>query len=312
MSLFERTRHPHKPRNVNAQMSHKVASRADLWYNKHINVVLPQRCYQHPAAWIHLLLKGRCIMDTLPPYAPNDNPHYILIPLTRGKFAMVDFDDADLAEYKWCINSRYASRNVKQKPLFMHRVVLERKLQRPIQDEMLGDHINGNELDNRRSNLREATRTQNAWNSGTQKNNTSQYTGVSYIAGFYRARLGSSGAILGSFKTALDASFCYDREALARWGDYARLNHSVEEILAWQPPQASLFSSNTSGYRGVSELKSSGKWQASYRQRGGKLHHLGTFDTAEDAARAYDRMAIQFNGRRAIYTNFPREEYEDG
>jgi hypothetical protein len=248
-------------------------------------------------------------MDTLPPYVHSSNSHYIIIPLTRGKFALVDIEDSDFTTYKWHISKVYATRRVGNQVLSMHRIVLERKLQRAIQDNMLADHINGNQLDNRRSNLREVTRTQNAWNSGTQKNNTSQYTGVSFRGGYYVVRLGSNGALLGTFETALDASFCYDKAALERWGEYARLNHPIEEVLAWQAPPHFLHSSNTSGYRGVTKIKKSGKWQASLRHSD-KLLHLGTYDTAEDAARAYDRAAIKLKGDK-VMLNFPREDYSD-
>ncbi len=49
-----------------------VASQADLWYNKPINIVLPPRCCKHLEAWINLY--WRSIMDTLPPHALNGKP----------------------------------------------------------------------------------------------------------------------------------------------------------------------------------------------------------------------------------------------
>ena len=250
-------------------------------------------------------------MDFTPPYGQAGCSHFIITPLTQSKFAIVDIEDADLGTYRWCINSRYAARRLEQRTIFIHRIVLERKLGRPIHDGMVADHINGNELDNRRSNLREATRVQNAWNSKVQKNNTSQYTGVSYNTrqGRYFARLGSNGVLLGIFETALDASFCYDKAALERWGEYARLNHPIEEVLAWEAPPHYLPAMNTSGYRGVTRIKKSGKWQASLRHNN-KLLHLGTHDTAEEAARAYDRAAIKFRKDVAVL-NFPQEEYKD-
>ncbi len=81
-----------------------------------------------------------------------------------------------------------------------------------------------------------------------------------------------------------------------------------ERVLTWRMPPHFLHSSNTSGYRGVTCVKSNGKWQASYRQ-GKKLLHLGTYDKVEDAARAYDRAVIEIKGKQAI-TNFPLEDYE--
>jgi hypothetical protein len=59
-----------------------------------------------------------------------------------------------------------------------------------------------------------------------------------------------------------------------------------------------LSSDNTSGYKGVSWHKIRLKWQAQI-SIDGKRKYLGMFDTAEDAARAYDEMASRHHGEFA-------------
>lgn len=63
--------------------------------------------------------------------------------------------------------------------------------------------------------------------------------------------------------------------------------------------------SNTSGYKGVSRRKNSSKWTA-FITVNNERKHLGTFDTAEEAARWYDDAAIEHYGEFAN-TNFPIE-----
>lgn len=66
---------------------------------------------------------------------------------------------------------------------------------------------------------------------------------------------------------------------------------------------------NTSGYKGVSYDKSRGKYAASIK-RGDQSFTLGRFSTAEEAAHAYDRKAIELHGKFANL-NFPLEYYEE-
>lgn len=60
-------------------------------------------------------------------------------------------------------------------------------------------------------------------------------------------------------------------------------------------------SKNTSGYRGVCYWPGNGKYKATIAVRR-VIHHLGYFDTAEDAAKAYQQAAIRLHGEFANFT----------
>lgn len=55
---------------------------------------------------------------------------------------------------------------------------------------------------------------------------------------------------------------------------------------------------NTSGYKGVSWNKRSGRWLA-HISYGGKIRHLGLFDDIEDAITAYSLAAQRYHGEFA-------------
>jgi hypothetical protein len=75
--------------------------------------------------------------------------------LVKGCEIIVDDTDADLFVHHWHLQKGYVKRNIDRHKVFLHRVILERKLGRPVRKDMLSDHENRDKWDNRRENLRE-------------------------------------------------------------------------------------------------------------------------------------------------------------
>lgn len=59
----------------------------------------------------------------------------------------------------------------------------------------------------------------------------------------------------------------------------------------------------TSRFKGVYLVRSTGRWSAKVSYQG-RLHHLGTFDTEVEAAKAYDQKMVSLYGEFARL-NFP-------
>lgn len=124
------------------------------------------------------------------------------IKLTQNKYALVDNEEFEyLNQWKWHYhNLGYA---VRGRGIYMHKVINNT----PKGFET--DHINRNKLDNRKQNLRTVTQTQNRYNIGLQKNNTSGYKGVlwnkdrnNWMAYIYK---NTKRIYLGSFSNINDA-----------------------------------------------------------------------------------------------------------
>ena len=151
------------------------------------------------------------------------------IPLTKGKFTTVDEADyANLTTNKWCCQSPgYAARRRNKKLEFMHRVIMDAGPGEQV------DHINGDKLDNRRSNLRIVNYSQNNMNKGLQSNNTSGYKGVSRKkdSGRWHAYIwkNSKRINIGYFKCKHEAARKYNEYALVIHGEYAKLNDIKED-----------------------------------------------------------------------------------
>jgi hypothetical protein len=86
------------------------------------------------------------------------------------------------------------------------------------------DHINGNSVDDRWANLREATPTQNAWNHKTRARRIDLPMGVRRsVGGKYVARIAQNGVqhTIGTFATIEEAKAAYQQERSVRYGEFA-------------------------------------------------------------------------------------------
>lgn len=151
-----------------------------------------------------------------------------VVPLTQGKFALVDGDDYELVtRFKWKYSNRgYAAMNYLEKGKY--RTVLMHRL---IMGEPKGyfvDHIDGNPLNNQKENLRISTNKQNSFNQGRGKLNKSGFKGVYWKKGNnkWAASIKTEGKSrhLGYFNTPEEAARIYNFWAADLFGEYARLN----------------------------------------------------------------------------------------
>lgn len=150
-----------------------------------------------------------------------------IIPLTRGKKTIIDDQDFDrISKYKWCIHcDSYAVTSINGKIVMMHRFLLKTP------EGFDTDHINGNKLDNRRSNLRIVTRSQNMANTRIRRSNKSGYKGVFYFKFGHRSKrwkakikVNYKMIDLGYFLTKEEAAKVYNLAAVKHFGEYALLN----------------------------------------------------------------------------------------
>lgn len=138
----------------------------------------------------------------------------------RG-WALIDAADVSIAQTaRWSrLTSGYIVGRNRDGFRFLHRLIL------PCVDGRIADHINGDKLDCRRSNLRLCTHVENSRNAGTTKGR--QYKGVGVLpCGRFRARImvNRKEIALGWHDTASDAARAYDAAALRYFGEFARLN----------------------------------------------------------------------------------------
>jgi len=168
----------------------------------------------------------------------------VRIPLSRGYFALVDTADLGrVSAHKWHLKTQRAhpgkyyaqttfstGRGGDKSTVQLHRFILNAP------PGQIVDHINGNPLDNRRSNLRFCTARENSTNVVNSKNRKrGGYKGVTWnrnaqkwevgiAVGSVRSNGKRSRLYLGLFVDPADAARAYDAAALKYFGEFAALN----------------------------------------------------------------------------------------
>jgi hypothetical protein len=109
------------------------------------------------------------------------------IQLSNGSETIVDDEDFEfLSQWKWKFlkangcSGGYACRTIYNKTNKSFGLLLMHRLLNKTEQGMITDHINGDKLDNRKSNLRTVSDVWNMHNRGKNKNNTSGYKGVTF------------------------------------------------------------------------------------------------------------------------------------
>ncbi len=114
------------------------------------------------------------------------------------------------------LGNKYPATEIKNKTVYLHHLILMKKKGFEI------DHINRNVYDNRRSNLRYVTSSQNGMNRGMMKNNTSGFRGVGWHNGKWQARIRIQGKLihLGHFSDIEEAAMVYKNKAVELFEEY--------------------------------------------------------------------------------------------
>ncbi len=152
--------------------------------------------------------------------------------LSRGYATQVDEDDFEwLSLFSWHLHTgstggKYAAAidstlpRKDRVPILLHRVLTLAR-----QGESV-DHINGDSLDNRSTNLRICSHAQNMQNCKPYATNTSGFTGVWKKRRRFCVTIssGNRSVYVGTFDTALQAAIARDGYVKQLRGEFARLN----------------------------------------------------------------------------------------
>ena len=181
-------------------------------------------CSTHYYEWLernsHITQKERT--TARPAIIKGDTAKIPLGINAKDGYALVDADMAWLADrYKWTLDgSGYASTGRKRMQFFV--------MDKPPLGMQI-DHINRVRVDNRKTNLRHVTQSQNIANAKGQPN-LSGYKGVAYSKSTknkwraYYCPFDRKQVNIGYYDTKEEAAKAYDKAAKERWGEFAYQN----------------------------------------------------------------------------------------
>lgn len=161
------------------------------------------------------------------------------IPLTQGKFAIVDDKNYKwLLRYSWRVlkikHTCYALTSVWDFQLKIHHTIRMHRLILNAQKGEITDHINHNGLDNRECNIRKCTHSQNnqnrkPYNLKSTSKYMSKYKGVYHISNKWMAgiTLNKNHSYLGLHNTEIEAAKAYDKKAREIFGEFAFCNFKL-------------------------------------------------------------------------------------
>lgn len=226
------------------------------------------------------------------------NYRKVTLGANRG-FTKVSISDfGDVSKHRWSLSQgRYATTTIAGKKVSLHRFILG--LTDP---SIQADHINGNGLDNRRENLREATNRQNQAN--RRPSSGKSYKGV---VAFPKNRSNPwaasfAGRHLGYFASEDAAAWAYNQEAILQNQEFALLNVVERPQCLKNPPirtHTRKRAGATSRYRGVSFRSDQRAPWSVFLNVNNRPKYCGSFSSEKEAARHYNQEALKFFGAQA-------------
>ncbi|MCG3797047.1 HNH endonuclease [Bacillus toyonensis] len=215
----------------------------------------------------------------------------------NGRMVQVSDEDFDwLNQYGWiATRDGYAISSVQIEERYvtvlMHRFIMGQP------SGLVVDHIDGNRLNNQRSNLRVCTQSQNSKNQGSSIG-TSKYKGVHWDKEknkwLAQIMIQRKNVFIGRYLTEEEAAYAYNQKAMELHGEFARLNPLPE---GYTPPNREP-KPTSSIYKGVTWVEIRDGWKARFKYQG-KLYDLGYYETQLEAAIAYNKAVLEVTGDKS-------------